>query len=414
MSIHRIFMHILVISLASSCNTVSFTPSEITPGASAPPTEVPTDTLAMPTTPTISFNATTYSPSILNSPSVVISGVESGDVVKVFSDLNCSTEIVNGIATGATIELVIPTLATGTHNFYANTIRGSLTSNCSPGLTYLLQSCPANYVRVPKNSALDVNADFCVMKYEARNVAGNATSTSTGQGWVSINLGDARTECDALNVLNGVANKYYLINNPEWMTIARNMELVPANWDSGIPGTGALSRGWTRGFFGEGELNTWTAPNSEPTCLYNSGIDICGASGVHKMKRTNLLNNGEEIWDLGGNLTEWVDWLVDPLLKPFTTTDGAPVDYYRDLSALTGNVGSTDLFAPKTWAPAIPGFNTSQNIGQWYLAVTGTGGAISRGGDYKGGTRSGIFGADTGWAPNDLWYALGFRCVYRP
>ena len=121
--------------------------------------------------------------------------------------------------------------------------------------------CPAEYIRVPANSDVGVDNDFCVMKYEAKN--GNndplnspelnkAISQADKTPWVEINQNDSRTACKALNSESGNSNinddtgddgTYALISNPEWMALARNVESVPENWTSGTINTGCIKRG---------------------------------------------------------------------------------------------------------------------------------------------------------------------------
>jgi hypothetical protein len=77
------------------------------------------------------------------------------------------------------------------------------------------------------------------MKYEAKDDgSGNAVSQANTTPWVSINQVDAWDECDSLNTEDTRTNidndtnndgTYALISNPEWMTIARNVENVDTN-----------------------------------------------------------------------------------------------------------------------------------------------------------------------------------------
>ena len=110
-------------------------------------------------------------------------------------------------------------------------------------------SCPTGYIRVPADSTVGTTADFCVAKFEMKDDgSGNAVSQAAGVPWVNIDWADAVTECDDLNALNGVTSKYALISNEEWMTVARNVEQVDANWFSGTAGVGVIARGHSDNF----------------------------------------------------------------------------------------------------------------------------------------------------------------------
>ncbi|MEK7721003.1 MAG: hypothetical protein AAB359_01285, partial [Elusimicrobiota bacterium] len=94
---------------------------------------------------------------------------------------------------------------------------------------------------VPGNSSLGTN-DFYVMKYEAKNVGGVATSQAAVTPWVSINQTDSITQCAALG------SGYHLLTIAEAQTINRNIEAQTANWANGTIGSlvsagGGLKRG---------------------------------------------------------------------------------------------------------------------------------------------------------------------------
>ncbi|MFO8054870.1 MAG: hypothetical protein R6U19_06900, partial [Bacteroidales bacterium] len=104
-------------------------------------------------------------------------------------------------------------------------------------------TCPDGYISVPGSETYGTS-DFCVMKWEAKNVGGNATSQAAETPWVSISQTEAIANCSALG------EGYHLITNEEWMTIARNVEQVEDNWNSSVVGIGGLYRG-NNGDFGD-------------------------------------------------------------------------------------------------------------------------------------------------------------------
>lgn len=52
--------------------------------------------------------------------------------------------------------------------------------------------CPTGFALVPFNSTVGTHADFCVAKFEMKNVSGAATSQASGQPWENINRWEAR------------------------------------------------------------------------------------------------------------------------------------------------------------------------------------------------------------------------------
>lgn len=162
-----------------------------------------------------------------------------------------------GVATASDTTVDITTsvsLAPGDYTFYANLTNNERTSACSTAsVAYEIVPCPNNYVLVPGDATLGTS-DFCVMTFEAKAWAdlnengevdenevdengcggsctvGNWASIPTykpvsqadQKPWRNISQEQAKLACNALNV-PGRTN-FALISNPEWMTIARNIE----------------------------------------------------------------------------------------------------------------------------------------------------------------------------------------------
>src|SRR5690606_16004219 len=98
----------------------------------------------------------------------------------------------------------------------------------------------------------------------------------------------------------------HLITEAEWMTIAANVLSVPSNWNGGTVGSSYF-------FIGHSD-------NSPSSALIASNFDSDGYEGTgnyagdttvlagvygNSQRRTLVLNNGEVIWDLAGNVYEW-------------------------------------------------------------------------------------------------------------
>ena len=191
------------------------------------------------------------------------------------------------------------------------------------------EDCPAGYIPVPGNhlyGTVGAKGGFCVMKYEGKvdqngdgigdvntscdlvsyklwshSTAGcnvdNTTRTlvSTPQGNPIYNVSTNAAEI-LCNQVNG-----HLITNDEWMTLARNIERIPENWTSGIVGTGEIYRGNT-----DGNPFSCLEATADDTNGYFGKTDGLGDYNLNQ-RRTLKLTNGETIWDMSGNMLEWVN-----------------------------------------------------------------------------------------------------------
>ncbi len=261
-------------------------------------------------------------------------------------------------------------------------------------------SCPTGFVAVTGNATFGTS-DFCVMAYEAKNSGGNAVSQASGSPWVSINATTAQSTCEAMTEAGFEAGTFTLISNPEWMTIARDLEGVSTNWSGGSVGSGDLARGWSAATADDGFTNSAVAPSTGASCLYNTAANTCASTGTHKLRRTHQLSNGSEIWDFAGNVWEWVDWSTT---AGFTSGPTNGTASWQELTSLSGSVTSNDL-------QTSGGYTSTQQAGRWY---GGSGGAALRGGYWNHGTNAGAFALVLGNSSSGTLAYIGFRCVYRP
>lgn len=359
-------------------------------------------------------------------PRVEVSGVRNGNVIRLFSDATCTAEIGSETARGSTVEIVTSKLTPGTHTFYANATNSlGLSSSCSTAsVSYTFNECPTGFVLVPGDATL-LTTDFCVMQYEARawydinsdkvmdiseiDVLGCGEADCSTPNWATVpghlpvsvpaNLPWRRVSqiqsliaCDALNEAGDT--NFALINNPEWMTIARNIESNPLNWTGGAVGNGLL-------FQGNNGTNSVSGYN---------GADPEGGPG-RNTKARHILTTGSEVWDLSGNLWEWVDWVVPLASKAYVSTDGGPSATSREFTALNRNVDVTDVMSPITWRPINPTYSSAQGIGMY---IGGSGNTALRGGRWSNNNGAGIYALSLGGTQIGTNDYMGFRCVYRP
>lgn len=380
----------------------------------------------------LSLSSPNLSPSTVASPVIRVEGVKAGDTVRLYVDSNCSTimpiqgdgKVQDGLNH---IEITLTSLSPNSYNVYARAIGiASNASQCSvASIAYTRLQCPENYIYVPHDMNVGTAQDFCVAKYEMKDVSGTATSQMSGAPWVHINPVDAKLKCEALNALNGEVSKYGLISNEEWMTIARNVEQVDDNWSplSGnqVPGSGVLARGHS-----DNNPGSSLAASTDDNPYSGTGNSSAqSANSGWEQRRTLTLSNGQIIWDFSGNVYEWVDWQVSPAKKahPFGIS---PSEAWRQWNTVDTLIGENldDEMHPHKWASLfvrdingnlLPGpIDNSNGIGAYWAGNNSSGGFAVRSGAWDTGMDAGAFllalsNDSTSSSMND-----GFRCVYRP
>ncbi|MEE6249856.1 MAG: hypothetical protein VX583_05615 [Bdellovibrionota bacterium] len=423
------------------------------------------------TTPSVSIAAPTPSSGDSSSSfifNITITGADeinlsSSDITVNSTGLSCNSPVVtNGTSSTPSVSISNCT-GDGTLSITVNAAIASHSSGkSSPATsesavaTITNSVCPSGYIPVPGNANYGTS-DFCVMKYEAKlqydsdgdsdfsNAVivddGNfddskdygtdydtaserakykAISDSGGRPWVNIHRGEngastgkgALEACQNLNLQMGVSNRYDLISNDEWQTIARNIESQNSgannNWGVDSYGDTIINRGHS------GYNPTQTCDASQEylaTDCYNSGAD-----SSYENKRTHHLSNGEVIWDLAGNAWEWT--------KDNNTNNYGSSEYFAHLTdsthsssySLSGGTTTTSRTAKSQFGPAgsyaIPYIFNSYHGGLGKL-FTGNTGPVLRGGNYvTTAAEAGIFATHLGIAFNK-YSTAGFRCVYR-
>lgn len=212
--------------------------------------------------------------------------------------------------------------------------------------------CPTGYIRVPGNSQYNTT-DFCVAKYEMKNVGGVPVSKPSETPWGNIDRNQARAACESLGA------GYQFITNAQWQTIARNIAQVAENWSDGAVGSGVLNRGHSDSDpYGFLEASS----RDDDACLGTG--QKCSSTVWGEQRRTHVLSNGEVIWDFAGNVWEWVYDDLDELEYTGPTDPG-----YKGFSILGEDVRSLS-------GPADGAWTSSYGVGRLY---GGSGGAVYRG-----------------------------------
>lgn len=294
-----------------------------------------------------------------------------------------SNVISNGLIVGVTYYYRVGVVVDGDSSLWSNV--PSVTTNCSLSLT--------GFIMVPGSPTYNTN-NFCVMKYEAKNVGGVATSQAALSPWTTIDQPTSITTASA------VCSGCHLIKEAEWLTIAQNVLGVASNWSGGAVGSGYI-------YSGHGDnspVNSLIADINDANGYMNTGNSA--GSGANQ-RRTLTLTNGEVIWDLAGNVWEWT---------PGTTTTGQPGisggGYAtREWTGLTVHGTSTPDPYPITTGIASSGSWTSvQGIGQIYSNSdeTVTHGFL-RGGCWNVGAINGVLSLTFGVMPSYASTNVGFR-----
>jgi hypothetical protein len=253
-------------------------------------------------------------------------------------------------------------------------------------------TCPTGYLLVPKNTAYTTK-DFCVMKYEASNDGyGTATSVAGGTPWVSIDRPTARSKCLALG------QGFDLISNSQWQTIARNIAGVTTNWDSVVVASGQLNRGHT-----DGAPNNALSTSADDVSGNCSGTgQTCSNTVWDSQRRTHVLSNANVIWDIGGNVWEWVtnDSNVSNGANGYISTmNGDDIRQSR-----YGAAAGTFCASP----------SSTPYCGMGYGYFNYAAGAVLRGGPWNNGVGVGVFAALLGNASTVTGWDIGFRCAFVP
>jgi len=297
------------------------------------------------------------------------------------------------------------------------------------------QICPEGYVWVPGSAKYGTLPGFCVMKYEAKNVGGAATSQATDAPWTSVSQENARAYCQARG------EGYHLISEAEWMTIAENIVATPINDIDAAAGL-QLATGHT-----DNDPTNSLAAGTDPAvsacnlrlplsdaanafadnCQLRDSGAVYGYSGTgnqwsdtgyvsggnnKSQLRVHALSNGNTVWDIAGNVWEWTDAIISQVDQPGVNNDGgAGVANWGEWNVAYYLVG-----AAANSRPPDDGWTGTNGIGRLYTygrdeTATTTYRAIRRGGGWYNASDAGVFALGLDGLPADFYSGVGFRCA---
>ncbi len=271
-------------------------------------------------------------------------------------------------------------------------------------------SCPKNYVWVPGSSTPGIGsvantkgvAPFCIAKFEMKNPTdptgldrGNRKndaipeSQPQGRPWVFIGRKEAHKACGRITQPGFY---FSLVSNGEWQTVLRNIENVAANWSGGAVGSGEVPSGNARG----PEMSLAVLDESNP---YN-GYRKIEPVDKFRARRITVLSTSETIWDLAGNVWEWVNDDLETI----------GLEFHQRGESLR-----LDKMSPKHRLILGPSrdIKWEQNLGSF--VVGGYSEGMLRGGGYSTplAESPGLFKAYIGIHPTEAVNDVGFRCVAR-
>jgi len=256
--------------------------------------------------------------------------------------------------------------------------------------------CPTGFI-VVGGSATYGTSDFCIMKYEAKTVGGNIpVSTAAGSPWVNISQTSAISYSTNVSGCTGC----HLITEEEWMTLAKDAMSVSYNWSGGSVGNGYVYSGHND----SAPINTLPA-DADDSKGYAGETNIGG-----NQRRTLMLTNGEIIWDIAGNVSEWTSGktISGVTSQPGISSGGGAWREYSDITndgTLAVNVTpiGTGLEGASSWT------SINNGIGQLYSNADDT---VQRGiirGGCGNGSLAGVLSLSFGYLPGDSNESIGFR-----
>ena len=226
----------------------------------------------------------------------------------------------------------------------------NITNDSAPIAGLPPPTCATGYLVVP-GSATYGTSDFCVMKYEAKNVGGIATSQAASTPWVSLSQTTTITNSTA------ACTGCHLITEAEWLTIAQNVLGVSSNWSGGAVGSGYI-------YSGHNDGSPWNALAADADD--NNGYYGTGNVATSSQRRTLTLSNGEVIWDFAGDVYEWTQSTIAGSQQPGLSGESSYAYKQWNNGSLLQNGLPANAMPGYTGISGASGWSSAQGIGQLY------------------------------------------------
>ena len=254
--------------------------------------------------------------------------------------------------------------------------------------------------------------DFCIMKYEAKEGANGPVSRWDDTPWVDISQVDARSACESLGP------RFKLISNEQWMTVTSRIAANSLNWidpaddnDPGKVGVGVLFEGHTDDNPGSACEAAEDDRDRHVRAGSCEGVDFGNAD----QRRTHEVTNGSNIniiWDLAGNVNEWVDYYDQDKVNTEGSVEIKSIDDNNSKLKLSMLLPINKRVFVDIGV-TVSNWDSDQGIGRYRGGAAGSGGAMYRGGRWDRSTSSGLFSAGMDRGQNDESSGIGFRCTYQ-
>ena len=271
-------------------------------------------------------------------------------------------------------------------------------SNTTPTPVSLV--CPLNFIVVP-GSATYGTSDFCVMKYEAKQVGSTTTPISQAAGlpWTSISQTTAIANSPNVAGCTGC----HLITETEWLTIAQNVLNIASNWSGGSVGSGYIYSGHNDNV----PANALASDTNDSNGYAGTGDS--SSSGADQ-RRTLRLSNGEVIWDLAGNVYDWTNSTLASGQQPGLSGEVAYSSKQWNNGSLLRNGLPANALPSFTGISGASGWSSTQGIGQLYSNSGDTSTRpFRRGGNWWDHGSAGVFALFLDYLPTGTSSAIGFR-----
>lgn len=267
--------------------------------------------------------------------------------------------------------------------------------------------CPDNFAFVYGNSALGTS-DFCVMKYEAKNVGGVAVSQAAGTPWVNI------SQTTAITTAQAACGGCRLLTDAEWVTIAADVLSVKYNWSGGAVGSGIIYQGHVNN-----NPASALAASTDDTDNLNGITGGTGTVSGNNNSRVLYLSSGDAIWDFPGNVREWTaatlttsqigvsgdaafnwrEWTLGSLNLGNLPTSSRP----STLASYTNPITGTSLSGITSW-------DSTKGLGRIYANYADAAAhALTRSSDWASGNTAGVLALPLNLAPSGSGANIGFR-----